>query len=227
MTPLGGDGAARGRRAPRRRARHAAPTASRPCSPSSPATCACSGPSRATSSTRARTSTPCSSRLRPPRPGRRARRCARSCTPASRTAARRSRGSLALAPAAAGRPRARARRAGASWACPADARAERLAPGRFARPARSGSRLTQPRALAPGKVNLCLFLGPPRADGLPRARLGRRSPSRWPTSSRSTPAPGRRSDEVVCPGVERREPRGAPRSPPTARPPAGTRRRCG
>jgi 4-diphosphocytidyl-2-C-methyl-D-erythritol kinase len=58
------------------------------------------------------------------------------------------------------------------------------------------------RALAPGKVNLCLFVGAPREDGLhPLASVVQ--PVTLADELTLTPAaPGAAHDEVVCPGVE-------------------------
>ena len=71
--------------------------------------------------------------------------------------------SLALAPGG-DRERATARAALEAIGHPADARAETLAPARVAR--RCAERLRVRLTPAPGKVNLCLFVGAPRADGL-------------------------------------------------------------
>ena len=103
-------------------------------------------------------------RARPPAPPRRragARRCARSSSRASRTAARRS-------PArwrSAGGDRDRVRAALEAIGLPADARAETLLARPVAR-ARTTRRYDAALALAPGKVNLSLFVGAPRDDGL-------------------------------------------------------------
>jgi 4-diphosphocytidyl-2-C-methyl-D-erythritol kinase len=58
------------------------------------------------------------------------------------------------------------------------------------------------RALAPGKVNLCLFIGAPRADGLhPLASVVQ--PVTLADELTLRPAgPGATADEVVCAGVE-------------------------
>lgn len=59
--------------------------------------------------------------------------------------------------------------------------------------------MTRLTALAPGKVNLCLFVGEPRADGLhPIVSIVQ------PVSlaDELTLEPGADGDEVVCPGVE-------------------------
>ena len=56
-------------------------------------------------------------------------------------------------------------------------------------------------ARAPGKVNLCLFVGAPARRRAAPARLGRPAARRSPTSSTLEPA-RRRRDEVICPGVE-------------------------
>ena len=111
---------------------------------------------------------------------RRRRRCARSC---SSGFAHRRKALAALARARArrrpGDPRPRAR--GARGARPARRRARRAARARA-----SGARCAERAALtltalAPGKVNLCLFVGAPRADGLhplvSRRPAGRRSPT--------------------------------------------------
>ena len=88
------------------------------------------------------------------------RRCARSSSRASPTAARRSRAPSRSRAATATRVRAALEALG----LPADARAETLAPGAVARAAREAR--MRLRCLAPGKVNLCLYVGAPRADGL-------------------------------------------------------------
>ncbi len=57
-------------------------------------------------------------------------------------------------------------------------------------------------ALAPGKVNLCLFVGRPRPDGLHPLVSLMQSVS-LADELRLEPAPaGTRADEVICPGVE-------------------------
>ena len=103
------------------------------------------------------------------------RRCGRSCRARSRTAARRSRGRSSLA--GVGGARRGARRAGgarraarrARRAARAGAAARAVGGGRRG-PGRSGdvgaSGAHDADALAPGKTNLCLFLGGTRADGL-------------------------------------------------------------
>ena len=63
------------------------------------------------------------------------------------------------------------------------------------------------RARAPGKVNLCLFVGEPRADGL-HPLVSVVQPLSLADELTLEPA-ARRADEVVCPGVEGAEPRGA------------------
>ena len=55
------------------------------------------------------------------------------------------------------------------------------------------------RARAPGKVNLCLFVGEPRADGLHPLVSVVQALS---LADELTLAPGTGADEVVCPGVE-------------------------
>ena len=55
-------------------------------------------------------------------------------------------------------------------------------------------------ALAPGKVNLCLFVGEPRADGYHPLVSVFQSVS-LADELRLEPAPGAAADEVVCPGV--------------------------
>lgn len=57
------------------------------------------------------------------------------------------------------------------------------------------------RALAPGKVNLCLFLGPVRSDGRHELVTLFESVSLADELSVST-LPGGAADEVVCPGVD-------------------------
>ena len=113
----------------------------------------------------------------------------------------------------AGDPRPRARRAGRHR--PPAGRARRAArPGRVARPPRGAVAMRRMRAAAPGKVNLCLFIG--------RAAPGRVPPARVPGAARLVadelelePAHGD-ADEVVCPGVDGREPR-RPRARPLPR----------
>ena len=73
--------------------------------------------------------------------------------------------SLSLAPGAAPGIRDRARAALEAIGRPADARAEQLAPDGVARPLRGAARMTALRCLAPGKVNICLFIGRARDDG--------------------------------------------------------------
>ena len=138
---LGRDGAARGRRAARRRAGRPQPTACRACSRSSPARCGCCARSRARCSTRCRTSTRCSSgmrtRLRAGADVRR--RCAR-CVPGAFAHRRKTlAGSLRWlarmsSPAATPLPqreREQVREALVALGHPPDARAERLAPEDF------------------------------------------------------------------------------------------------
>ena len=57
------------------------------------------------------------------------------------------------------------------------------------------------RALAPGKVNLSLFVGAPRPDGLHPLVSVVQAVSLADELTLS-PAPGARADEVICPGVE-------------------------
>lgn len=61
--------------------------------------------------------------------------------------------------------------------------------------------MTALRARAPGKINLCLFLGPVRDDGLHRLVSVVESVS-LADDLELAPAPGAGADEVVCPGVE-------------------------
>jgi len=62
--------------------------------------------------------------------------------------------------------------------------------------------MTVLRARAPGKVNLCLFVGAPRADGLHPLVSVMQSVS-LADELRLEPAPaGAGADEVICPGVE-------------------------
>ena len=61
--------------------------------------------------------------------------------------------------------RERARDALVELGIPADERAERLSPEEFRELAAQAPGAVRLRARAPGKVNLCLFLGPVRADG--------------------------------------------------------------
>lgn len=58
------------------------------------------------------------------------------------------------------------------------------------------------RVLAPGKVNLCLFLGGPRADGRHELVTLLESVSLADELQLSVLAAGDQADEVVCPGVE-------------------------
>ena len=144
--------------------------------------------SRARCSPRCRTSTPCSSRCAARGPAAAAGAAALVQPPASPTGARRSPGSLALAPGRRpGRPRARARGARGARASGRRARRAARAGRTCARWRRSWSGERSPQ-LAPGKVNLCLFaLGPPREDGRhelviarPAADAGRRAGARRP-----------------------------------------------
>lgn len=57
------------------------------------------------------------------------------------------------------------------------------------------------RAFAPGKVNLCLFLGPVRADGLHEIVSLVESVSLADELVLGPAGPGTDADEVVCPGV--------------------------
>ena len=58
------------------------------------------------------------------------------------------------------------------------------------------------RCRAPGKVNLCLFVGAPRADGL-HPLVSVVQPVSLADELTLEPAPaGTREDEVVCPGIE-------------------------
>jgi 4-diphosphocytidyl-2-C-methyl-D-erythritol kinase len=57
------------------------------------------------------------------------------------------------------------------------------------------------RALAPGKVNLCLFVGAPRADGLHPLASVVQSLSLADALTLRPAADGAGADEVVCPGV--------------------------
>ena len=197
---MGGDGAEGGGGALRGPAEHAAPTACRPCSPSSPATCASSARSRAASSRRSRTSTPCSS-ASSATARRRRRACARSSS--SGFAHRRKALARSLSLGARRRPRAsataRARRCEA-LGHPADARAESLSPARLAGPVGAPVPLT---TLAPGKVNLCLLVGAPRADGL-HPLVSVVQPTDLADEVSLEPAD---RDEVICPGVDGDEPR--------------------
>ena len=58
------------------------------------------------------------------------------------------------------------------------------------------------RCLAPGKVNLCLFVGAPRADGLHPLVSVVQSVSLADELTLEPAPPGAEDDEVVCPGVE-------------------------
>lgn len=114
-------------------------------------------------------------------------------------------GSLALAPGAQPGVRERAREALVELGHPPDARAERLAPDEFRMLAEktsylgrfSGQSLTE---TAPGKVNLCLFLGPSRADGRHELMTVLENVSLSDELTLTVGAAGH--DEVVCPGVE-------------------------
>ena len=232
---LGRDGAEGGRRAARRGARQRRlrrPVGARAARLRG---ARARGRSRAPSSTRCPTSTRCSScstRTGPPRrPALRALVQARvRPPPQGARAVARPRGRRAMAE----RARARARGARARSAIPADARAERLSPEDFARgsrprtarPVSRHSALTergagedQPRACtwarraSDGRHELVTLMQPVVA--LPtRVRAG------------AAPRSARPRDEVVCPGVDGRQPRlaGAARVPRRA--PAGTARRC-
>ena len=135
------------------------------------------------------------------------RSCRRSSTPRSPTGARRCAGSLALARGRDVRePRARAR---------SSSSATRRTSGPSACHQRSSSsagreaRTMKLSTLAPGKVNLCLFLGRTPGGRPPRAR----DPVRVGVAggrARADRGRGRAgADEVVCDGVERPEPGGA------------------
>ena len=126
---VGGDGPARGRRAPGRRARAAASTGCTRCSPSSPARCGCCARSRARCShpvaerrLGARAASRRYQRRRRPR-----RRCARSSAARSPTGARRSPARCAAPGRARRRAREQVRAALVALGHPADVRAERLA----------------------------------------------------------------------------------------------------
>ena len=56
------------------------------------------------------------------------------------------------------------------------------------------------RCLAPGKVNLSLYVGPPRADGL-HPLVSVVQPVSLADELTLEPAPGAAADEIVCPGV--------------------------
>ena len=80
---------------------------------------------------------------------------------------------------------------------------------------------------APAKVNLCLFLGPVRpADGR-HELVTAFQPLTLADRVTLEPAPPARRDEVVCPGLDLRRPTTSRcgRCRPSARAPAGTRRR--
>jgi 4-diphosphocytidyl-2-C-methyl-D-erythritol kinase len=57
------------------------------------------------------------------------------------------------------------------------------------------------RCLAPGKVNLCLYVGAPREDGL-HPLVSVVQPVSLADELTLEPAPGGAADEVLCPGVE-------------------------
>ena len=57
------------------------------------------------------------------------------------------------------------------------------------------------RCLAPGKVNLCLYVGAPREDGL-HPLVSVVQPVSLADELTLEPARGATADEVVCPGVE-------------------------
>ena len=181
---LGGDGAARGRRAARRRARRLGLRRPSRARAARLRRAASLRRSRAASSIPCRTSTRCSSCCARRGPARAAAASALGPAPRSPTGARRLPKSLSLSlrtALPAGEVRDRARAALAELGHPADVRAERLAPEQLRDAARSASRrrpssrppreahVTAAPALgpscAPAKVNLCLYLGPGRADG--------------------------------------------------------------
>jgi 16S rRNA (adenine1518-N6/adenine1519-N6)-dimethyltransferase len=127
-------------------------------------------------------------------------------------------GSLALAPGAPPRIRDRARAALIELGHPPDERAERLSPEEFRALAakladdqgmgektknRSAFSPTPSvlREAAPGKVNLCLFLGPTRADGRHELVTVFESVSLVDELTLTPREPGA-DDQVICPGVE-------------------------
>jgi len=67
--------------------------------------------------------------------------------------------------------------------------------------ARGGARVTRLTARAPGKVNLCLFVGASRADGLHPLVSIFQSVSLADELALEPAPPGATADEVVCPGV--------------------------
>ena len=108
--------------------------------------------------------------------------------------------SLSLAPGAEPGIRDRARAALAAIGRPPDARAEQLAPDGVARPPGGAGAMRRMRAAAPGKVNLCLFIGRARQDGYhPLVSLVQ--PVSIADELELEPADGD-ADEVVCPGVD-------------------------
>ena len=146
------------------------------------------------------------------------RRCARSCSRASRTAARRSRARSSLAPGADRELRDRARAALEALGHPADARAETLAPGRVARAVGSAC---ADRARARQGQPLPARRRAARRDGL-HPLVSVVQPVSLADELTLEPAGAR--DEVVCPGVDGDEPRGprarrVPRGDRLGRPP--------
>ena len=201
---LGRDGPARGRRALRGGAGERRLRRARRCSPSSRARCACCAPSRAACSTRCRTSTPCSwaCAVAARRPSR---GCARSCSRASRTGARRCRARCRWRPARAPEVRDAARAALEGARAPARRARRGARAGGVAGAVRGDARVTVLRARAPGKVNLCLFVGEPREDGLHPLVSVVQALS---LADELTLEPGGDEDEVVCAGRRGAEPRG-------------------
>ena len=114
--------------------------------------------------------------------------------------------SVSLAPGAAGDARERVRAALEAIGRPADARAESLAPedwrGLYDAAASGSAAVTALYARAPGKVNLSLFVGAPRADGL-HPLVSVVQAVTVADELTLAPAPdGATGDEVVCPGVD-------------------------
>ena len=141
--------------------------------------------------------------LRAHRAGAGARRCASSCRARSPTGARRCRARWRWRPARRADVRD-ARPRGAGRARP-PARRARRAPLAARTSARCAKRcaLTSLTTQAPAKINLCLFLGPTRADG--RHELVTRHASSLDaraTTSHALERPRLGADEVVCPGVD-------------------------
>ena len=109
--------------------------------------------------------------------------------------------SLALAPGHGPDVRERARAALEELGHPADVRAERLAPRGVPR-AGGGAGVTGLHESAPAKINLCLYVGPTRADGR-HELVTVFQPIGLADEVELEPAGlGSAADRVICPGVE-------------------------